>query len=342
MAEKGGDEESLLANFAVPSRASSSYTIEPGRETLAGSRSSSSESLGSRRESTNSLFSRRPSDWGSRYGIGTAFVQLDDAGIYLSSLSITILLSTLGTIGIILFALVVTFAILLGHCQKSLPGPGVTVPDPCASFVLNGELNNLQGWIVPSECQDFVAHYVDSGQYSLDFSRAVDAGRQYLKPIVNEADGLDMIVLDIDDTCISHVPYYRDHHFGAELFNLTSWQFWVMKASAPPLEPMLSLYTELRALNWSFAFITGRSENERDLTEQNLLAAGYEGWAALILRSEENEGVPAVEYKTKERLKLEEKGFRIWSGFGDQWSDLTGSASGSRTFKLPNPMYYIY
>jgi hypothetical protein len=71
----------------------------------------------------------------------------------------------------------------------------------------------------------------------------------------------------------------------AELFNLTSWQFWVMKASAPPLEPMLSLYTELRALNWSFAFITGRSENERDLTEQNLLAAGYEGWAALILRS---------------------------------------------------------
>jgi hypothetical protein len=60
MAEKGGDEESLLANFAVPSRASSSYTIEPGRETLAGSRSSSSESLGSRRESTNSLFSRYP------------------------------------------------------------------------------------------------------------------------------------------------------------------------------------------------------------------------------------------------------------------------------------------
>jgi acid phosphatase len=128
----------------------------------------------------------------------------------------------------------------------------------------------------------------------------------------------------------------------AELFNLTSWQFWVMKASAPPLEPMLSLYTELRALNWSLALITGRSENQRDLTEQNLLAAGYEGWAALILRSEENEGVPAVEYKTKERLKLEEKGFRIWSGFGDQWSDLTGSASGSRTFKLPNPMYYIY
>jgi hypothetical protein len=74
---------------------------------------------------------------------------------------------------------------------------------------------------------------------------------------------------------------------------------------------------------------------------QNLLAVGYEGWTALILRSAEEETIPAVEYKTKERLKLEEQGYRIWSGFGDQWSDITGTASGSRTFKLPNPMYYI-
>ncbi len=58
-------------------------------------------------------------------------------------------------------------------------------------------------------------------------------------------------------------------------------------------------------------------------------------------RSAEEETTPAVEYKTKERLKLEEQGYRIWSGFGDQWSDITGAASGSRTFKLPNPMYYI-
>lgn len=58
-------------------------------------------------------------------------------------------------------------------------------------------------------------------------------------------------------------------------------------------------------------------------------------------RSPEEETTPAVEYKTNERLKLEEQGYHIWSGFGDQWSDITGAASGSRTFKLPNPMYYI-
>ncbi len=57
------------------------------------------------------------------------------------------------------------------------------------------------------------------------------------------------------------------------------------EARAPPLEPMLNFYKELQALNWNFAFITGRSENQRNFTMQNLLAAGYEGWTALILRS---------------------------------------------------------
>ncbi|CAM6028946.1 unnamed protein product [Sphagnum balticum] len=271
-----GDEEDLLADYAVPpSRASSSYRLEPDNNgPFSGSRSSSSTSLNSRRESTNSLFSRRPSD-------------------------------------------------------------------SCASFRLNGELNNLQGWIVPSECEHFVTQYVDSGQYLVDFAVGVDAGKQYLKPIVLEGDGLDLIVLDIDDTCLSHIPYYRDHHFGAEPFNETSWDTWVYEARAPPLEPMLNFYKELQALNWNFAFITGRSENQRNFTMQNLLAVGYEGWTALILRSAEEETTPAVEYKTNERLKLEEQGYRIWSGFGDQWSDITGAASGSRTFKLPNPMYYI-
>ncbi|KAH9543176.1 hypothetical protein CY35_13G049300 [Sphagnum magellanicum] len=337
-----GDEEDLLADYAVPpSRASSSYRLEPDNNgPLSGSRSSSSTSLNGRRESTNSLFSRRPSDFGSRYGFGNAYVQLDDAGIYLSSLSVTILLSALATLGIILFTLVITFAVLLGQCQKSQPEV-VKSPDSCASFRLNGELNNLQGWIVPPECEHFVTQYVDSGQYLVDFAVGVDAGKQYLKPIVLEGGGLDLIVLDIDDTCLSHIPYYRDHHFGAELFNETSWDTWVYEARAPPLEPMLNFYKELQALNWNFAFITGRSENQRNFTMQNLLAAGYEGWTALILRSAEEETTPAVEYKTKERLKLEEQGYRIWSGFGDQWSDITGAASGSRTFKLPNPMYYI-
>ncbi|EXB74595.1 Acid phosphatase 1 [Morus notabilis] len=50
---------------------------------------------------------------------------------------------------------------------------------------------------------------------------------------------------------------------------------------------------------------------------------------------------PARDYKSAERKKLEEAGYRIAGNIGDQWSDLLGTNAGSRTFKLPNPMYYV-
>jgi len=42
------------------------------------------------------------------------------------------------------------------------------------------------------------------------------------------------------------------------------------------------------------------------------------------------------------RENLLRQGYRIVGIIGDQWSDLLGDHRGeSRTFKLPNPMYYI-
>ena len=55
----------------------------------------------------------------------------------------------------------------------------------------------------------------------------------------------------------------------------------------------------------------------------------------------ESDTSTAVEYKSKERKKLEEAGYRILGNMGDQWSDLIGTNVGKRTFKVPDPMYYI-
>lgn len=52
-------------------------------------------------------------------------------------------------------------------------------------------------------------------------------------------------------------------------------------------------------------------------------------------------GETAVAYKSNERKRLEKKGYRIIGNIGDQWSDLLGTNAGNRTFKLPDPMYYI-
>lgn len=52
-------------------------------------------------------------------------------------------------------------------------------------------------------------------------------------------------------------------------------------------------------------------------------------------------GQSAVMYKSEIRKQLLGEGYRIWGNVGDQWSDLEGDTIGNRTFKLPNPMYFI-
>lgn len=52
-------------------------------------------------------------------------------------------------------------------------------------------------------------------------------------------------------------------------------------------------------------------------------------------------GQKAVTFKSEIRKQLVEEGYRIWGNVGDQWSDLQGEFTGNRTFKLPNPMYFV-
>lgn len=151
--------------------------------------------------------------FGSRYGFGNTYVQIDDTGIYLSSLAVTIVLSALATLGILLFTVVVTLSILLGQCQdKPLI---VDQPNQCASFALNAEVNNLQNWTLPQDCITNAQVYIDSGQYYLDFATSIDAARSFLRAaVVDESDGLDMVILDLDDTMLSSLPLLRQQHFG--------------------------------------------------------------------------------------------------------------------------------
>uniref|UniRef100_A0A3Q7HR12 Acid phosphatase n=1 Tax=Solanum lycopersicum TaxID=4081 RepID=A0A3Q7HR12_SOLLC len=70
-------------------------------------------------------------------------------------------------------------------------------------------------------------------------------------------------------------------------------------------------------------------------------------WASCPLTRKSVTGGPsdkgklATEYKSEKRKELEDEGYRIRGNSGDQWSDLTGFAVAERSFKLPNPMYYI-
>ena len=70
----------------------------------------------------------------------------------------------------------------------------------------------------------------------------------------------------------------------AEIFDHPLFSKWVEEGVAPAIPAMLSLYRALQADNWGIVFMTGRVESQRNITSENLLAVGYEGWTSLILR----------------------------------------------------------
>ncbi|CAM6099945.1 unnamed protein product [Calypogeia fissa] len=220
-------------------------------------------------------------------------------------------------------------------------GRSVNTQRECSSFLINAEMNNIQGWLPPPRCEGFIKSYMDDGQYEADVQVAVSAARSYLRSFTH-TDEMDAIVLDIDETALSNMPYYREHRYGVEKFQKSLFNQYVSKSEQPALMAVLSLYQELRQNGWSIIFITGRDEESREATSKNLQNAGYDEWAELILRQPEEAHETAVEYKSNRRVALEKKGYRIRTSIGDQWSDLEGFAAGARTFKLPNPMYYIF
>ncbi|XP_050231203.1 acid phosphatase 1-like [Mercurialis annua] len=212
----------------------------------------------------------------------------------------------------------------------------------CLSWRLGVEMNNIIGWkTVPEKCEGYVGHYMLGHQYRKDSKAVIEEAFRYVESLKLDGDGKDVWVFDIDETTLSNLPYYAHHGFGMEVFNATMFNKWVLTGKAPALPESLSFYKKLVSLGIKIVFITGRAEDQRIVTTNNLKKAGYRHFMKLILKAPLYTGKTAVMYKSNERAKLESKGYRVIGNMGDQWSDILGTNTGNRTFKLPDPMYYI-
>ncbi|XP_038693190.1 acid phosphatase 1-like [Tripterygium wilfordii] len=218
------------------------------------------------------------------------------------------------------------------------PVPGLS----CQSWRLGVETHNIIGWAtVPQECEGYVGHYMLGQQYRKDSKAVADEAIHFAESLKLAKDGKDIWVFDVDETTLSNLPYYAQHGFGVEPYNAKVFDEWVIQAKAVVLPESLRLYRKLLSLGIKPVFLTGRTEDKRNVTTTNLKNAGYHTLEMLILKGSNYSGKTATEYKSNERRNLEMKGFRIVGNSGDQWSDLLGTNVGNRTFKLPDPMYYI-
>ncbi|CAD6334396.1 unnamed protein product [Miscanthus lutarioriparius] len=212
---------------------------------------------------------------------------------------------------------------------------------PCDSWRLAVETYNKRDWTtVPASCEGYVGHYMLGGHYRRDSRVVVDEAVAYAETLNLGGNGKEVWVFDIDETSLSNLPYYANHGFGAQPYNATNFDEYVVNATAPALPEVLELYEKLLSLGTKVMFITGRHDTEKEATIKNLRSAGYHTWEKLVLKPS-SLGSSVVPYKSGERQKLVDAGYRIVGNMGDQWSDLLGAPEGDRTFKVPDPMYYV-
>ena len=190
-----------------------------------------------------------------------------------------------------------------------------------------------------------VAAYIDSGRYAADCAAVAAKAREYLDRRALQVKK-PAAVFDIDETSLSNWPAYRANGWARVTAGacdvekgpcgLRAWQAMGQSKAMPST---LELARHARSLGVAIFFITGRPANLREATEKNLRAEGYE-WDGLILRPEGSDFKSAADFKAPARRKLTEQGYTVLLSIGDQQSDLDGGYA-ERTFKLPNPVYFL-
>jgi acid phosphatase len=183
--------------------------------------------------------------------------------------------------------------------------------------------------------------------YDGDIAAVFAAARAYVEGRAGEVSK-PALVLDIDETSLSNWSNLKANNFGFIADGACDrlpngpcgFKAWILQGAAPPIMPALDLFNAAKAKGVAVVFITGRRDRERQATLWNLDRAGYEGWAKLVTRPDDDSHATVEAYKTEERRKLAEAGYTIIATVGDQQSDLDGGFAECK-FKVPNPFYFI-
>lgn len=229
-----------------------------------------------------------------------------------------------------LFALLSVMALAAGLGAQSLPPNRLLIPpEPRPNLqLLKDQLIKYHDCTSGPRC------------YGPDMDRQTRLAIAYLQGRVAKAKPGEKLalVLDIDETSLSNWEEEKQEDFG---YIAKDWNAWVDKKQATAIAGTLHIYKEAVKDGVSVFFITGRGAAQESATAGNLKAVGYATWTGLALRGLHPAGQTTTEYKSGERKKIVDAGYRIVLNVGDQMSDLNGTPRGELSVKLPNPFYYI-
>ena len=191
-----------------------------------------------------------------------------------------------------------------------------------------------------SQLKKEIQVYHDSGAYQQELTQVIDQARKFLikRTTLNQSKAEKLaIVLDIDETSLSNYNHIIERDFAGDKKQIHQE---ILAANAPALTPMLSFYNDSLKHKVAVFFVTGRKEYEQKATIQNLSSAGYHDWTGIYLKPSNYKEKSIIPFKSKARAAIAKQGYTIIASIGDQESDLIGGYA-EKTFKLPNPYYYL-
>ncbi|XP_058787575.1 uncharacterized protein At2g39920 isoform X2 [Vicia villosa] len=217
------------------------------------------------------------SDTSSHYGI--------DSGFYMSSFTATIFLASLVTLGVLLITLLISLVIMLQSCQSKNTGviEHVNVNDYysyCRVYSLHAEINSLERYELPDICRDLAIHYIKGGHYAKELNLIVSMIDDYFKSRKPSDNGLDVVLLDIDDI-VPPNPYSSNLY---QRFHRDGISSCVKEAEDVKLMFVLRLYMNLQTDGWSIILVSRESEIYQNVTINHLVSAGFRGWSSLMMR----------------------------------------------------------
>jgi hypothetical protein len=225
--------------------------------------------------------------------------------------------------------------------------------------VLRQQLRNYYG--DPLGTGQFTA----SSYYAKEASGVAADGARYLGHYRAHGKATKAIVLDVDDTTLATWNYEIASNWA---YNPATNADYVLGQKFPPVPGMVATVRAAEREGYAIFYLTGRGSAQEEATLGNLTAdgvgvdAGYPKPTALrdgedgLFTKPDVAAYPAylsaacaadpggkcttIHYKSATRAHIEAAGYDIVANFGDQYSDLKGGYA-DRTFKLPNPNYFL-
>jgi hypothetical protein len=200
--------------------------------------------------------------------------------------------------------------------------------------------------------------------YAKEATSVAAAGERWISA-PHHTKGTKAILLDVDDTSLATWNYEIASNWA---FNPATNATYVLEQRFPAVPGMVELVKTAEREGYAIFFLTGRGAAQEQATLGNLTAdgvgvdAGYPKPTALpngedglftkpavanypdylkqACAGDPNGSCTTIHYKSATRAHIESLGYDIVANFGDQFSDLKGGYA-DRTFKLPNPNYYL-